>query len=156
MFNIGFGEILIVLVVAFVIVGPDDLPKVARWLGRGLRKLRLLMRDIKRETGLDELEKEVKDVQRDVRATVRELDVSQDLRDAVKDVKAEVDGLSRDVDRDIKRLDQDMKAEARALNSEVRDAVNQVDAAAAQVGRCDGGAMKGEATGSPKPVRQGG
>ena len=40
MFNIGVGEILIVLVVAFVIVGPDDLPKVARWLGRQVRRPR--------------------------------------------------------------------------------------------------------------------
>ena len=50
MFNIGFGEILIVLLVAFVIVGPDDLPKVARWLGRQVRRLRTLIRDIKQET----------------------------------------------------------------------------------------------------------
>ena len=31
--SIGIGEILLVLVVGFVVVGPEDLPKVARgWL----------------------------------------------------------------------------------------------------------------------------
>ena len=31
MFNIGFSELLLVLLVAFLVVGPKDLPKVARW-----------------------------------------------------------------------------------------------------------------------------
>ena len=30
MFNIGFSELILILLVAFVIVGPKDLPKVAR------------------------------------------------------------------------------------------------------------------------------
>ena len=30
MFNIGFSELLLVLLVAFLVVGPKDLPKVAR------------------------------------------------------------------------------------------------------------------------------
>ena len=32
MFNIGFSELILILLVAFVIVGPRDLPKVARAL----------------------------------------------------------------------------------------------------------------------------
>ena len=122
MFNIGLGEILVVLVVAFVIVGPDDLPRVARWLGRGVRRLRLLMRDIKRETGWDEVEKEVREVRRDVRDTVRELDVTSEIRDAAKDVKAEIGGISRDVDRDLRKLDGEVKSGVRTLDAEVRAA----------------------------------
>ncbi|MBR4081764.1 MAG: twin-arginine translocase TatA/TatE family subunit [Clostridia bacterium] len=34
MFNIGFAELILVLIVAFLIVGPKDLPKVARWIAR--------------------------------------------------------------------------------------------------------------------------
>lgn len=34
MFNIGFSELILILLVAFVIVGPKDLPKVrAHWAG---------------------------------------------------------------------------------------------------------------------------
>ena len=40
MFNIGFSELLLVLLVAFLVVGPKDLPKVARWLGRTVKKSR--------------------------------------------------------------------------------------------------------------------
>ena len=122
MFNIGFGEILIVLVVAFVIVGPDDLPKVARWLGRSIRKLRSLLRDIKRETGWDEIEKEVRGVERDVKQTVRQLDVSADIKDAAKSVETEIKGVSRDVERDMKALDRELKAGSAAMDADIKAA----------------------------------
>ncbi|MBR1559490.1 MAG: twin-arginine translocase TatA/TatE family subunit [Clostridia bacterium] len=122
MFNIGFGEILIVLVVAFVIVGPDDLPKVARWLGRNVRKLKLLIRDLKRETGWDEIEKEVRDVQRDVKATVKELDVRADLKEAADSVKEEVTGVAKDVERDIQKLDRETKTEIAAIDADLKKA----------------------------------
>ena len=120
MFNIGAGEILIVLVVAFVIVGPDDLPKVARWLGRMVRKLRTLIRDIKAETGWDEVEKEVREVQKDVKQTVREMDISADLKDAVKDVNQEIDGISRDMKADFRELDRQTKADMKSLDDDIR------------------------------------
>lgn len=132
MFNIGIGEIMIVLVVAFVVVGPDDLPRVARWLGRGVRRLRTLIRDIKKETGWDEVEREVREVQRDVRQTVREMDVREDLKEAARDVRAEVDGISRDVKGDFDQLDKDMKSEIKAMDGDLR-------AATADAGRADNG-----------------
>ncbi len=109
MFNIGAGEIVLVLVVAFVIVGPDDLPKVARWLGRRVRRLRSLIRDIKAETGLDELERDVKDAQRDVTAMVRELDITAEIKDAAKDAIGEIEGISKGVEQNIKQIDRDVK-----------------------------------------------
>ena len=120
MFNIGAGEILLVLVVAFVIVGPDDLPKVARWLGRMVRKLRTLIRDIKAETGWDEVEKEVREVQKDVKQTVREMDISADLKDAVKDVNQEINGISKDMKADFRELDRQTKADMKSLDDDIR------------------------------------
>ena len=40
MFNIGFEELILILLVAFVIVGPKDLPKVARAIGRFVKMLK--------------------------------------------------------------------------------------------------------------------
>lgn len=48
MFNIGFSELLLVLLVAFLVVGPKDLPKVARWLGRTVKKSRRLLNETRR------------------------------------------------------------------------------------------------------------
>lgn len=122
MFNIGFGEIMLVLVVAFVVVGPDDLPRVARWLGRNLRKLKVLIRDLKKETGWDEIEREVKDVQRDVKQTVRQMDVTADLKDAAKSVKTELDSAVKDTKKDLRAIEKDMKSDIAAMDAELKDA----------------------------------
>ncbi len=39
MFGIGTGEILIVLVIALLLLGPKEIPKIARTIGRGMREL---------------------------------------------------------------------------------------------------------------------
>ena len=40
MFGLGFGEIVLVLVVALLVLGPEKLPKLAKQLGRGMREFR--------------------------------------------------------------------------------------------------------------------
>lgn len=96
MFNIGFSELLLVLLVAFLVVGPKDLPKVARRLGRTVKKSRRLLNEIKKESGWDELEKEVRDVQHDVKDTVKQGDVSAELREAKKSVQDSAEKFDKD------------------------------------------------------------
>ena len=86
MFNIGFAELLLVLVIAYVIVGPRDLPKVARWLARVVKRMRQLIKEVKEEIGWNELMDETQDVRRDIDQTLKEADVTQDLRDARKEL----------------------------------------------------------------------
>jgi sec-independent protein translocase protein TatA len=38
--NIGFPELLIVLVIALIVLGPKKLPEVGRNLGRGMREFK--------------------------------------------------------------------------------------------------------------------
>ncbi|HZU07421.1 MAG TPA: Sec-independent protein translocase protein TatB [Chloroflexota bacterium] len=40
LFGIGLGELLLILVLALVVIGPERLPEVARQLGRMLAELR--------------------------------------------------------------------------------------------------------------------
>jgi sec-independent protein translocase protein TatB len=40
MFNIGWGEFLILLVAGLLILGPERLPSAAAWLGRTVRQVR--------------------------------------------------------------------------------------------------------------------
>ena len=60
MLNLGMMEILLVLAVAFLVVGPKDLPKVARWIARQVKSIKKLVREIKKETGWDEFAKELR------------------------------------------------------------------------------------------------
>ncbi len=49
MFNLGFSEILVILVVALIFIGPKRLPEVARTLGRTLAQARNTLEDLKKE-----------------------------------------------------------------------------------------------------------
>jgi len=58
MLNIGPQELLIILVIALVVVGPQRLPALGRSIGRGLREMRRAQDEVKRtiQVSLDEEE----------------------------------------------------------------------------------------------------
>ncbi|MGD9651400.1 MAG: Sec-independent protein translocase protein TatB [Candidatus Dadabacteria bacterium] len=47
MFGIGTSEILIILVIALLVLGPKEIPKIARTLGRGMRELERAKNELK-------------------------------------------------------------------------------------------------------------
>jgi Tat protein translocase TatB subunit len=47
MFGLGLTEIMVILVVALLFIGPEKLPEVAKSLGRGLRELRKVTDDVR-------------------------------------------------------------------------------------------------------------
>ena len=47
MFNLGMQELILILVVALVILGPRKLPELAKSLGKGLREFRKAADDMK-------------------------------------------------------------------------------------------------------------
>jgi len=64
--GIGGGELILIAVVALVVVGPKDLPKLLRQLGRFVGKMRRMadefrtsFEDMARQSELDDLRKEV-------------------------------------------------------------------------------------------------
>ena len=40
MFGLGFTEIIVILVIALIVLGPEKLPKLAKQLGRGMHEFR--------------------------------------------------------------------------------------------------------------------
>lgn len=51
----SFGELLVVAVLGLVVLGPKELPKVLRTLGRTVAKLRRMSRDLRQQSGIDEI-----------------------------------------------------------------------------------------------------
>ena len=84
MFDIGFSELLVIAVVALVVLGPERLPKAARFAGLWVRKARAQWYSVKsefeREMAADEMRRSVGDPARELREAVQ--DTTRDLREA--------------------------------------------------------------------------
>ncbi len=89
MFGFGFFELLIVLLLGLIVLGPERLPVVARTLGRFYRRIRLYVtavkQDISREMDLDammniksELEQDMQDFE--ARMQKMQADMAQHLQ----------------------------------------------------------------------------
>lgn len=96
MFNIGFGELMLILLVAFIFVGPRDLPKVAAALGRGVRAVKQFVREFQDETGIGDVVDEFQKTSRDLEKTFKEADPTDDLKQAQKDVEDAVRSSASD------------------------------------------------------------
>jgi len=79
MFDIGFGELLLIAVVALVVLGPERLPKAARFAGLWIRKARAQWNAVKAE-----LENEIAD--EELRRNLRS--ASEALHDSVQQARA--------------------------------------------------------------------
>ncbi len=82
MFDIGFGELILVAVVALLVVGPERLPETIRTAHGWLNRLRRGFNDIKRE------------VQQELHNDA----VMQDLRKTGQQLKAQADQLGTSAD----------------------------------------------------------
>jgi sec-independent protein translocase protein TatB len=70
MFGIGMPELLIILVVALIVVGPRKLPDLARSLGKGMQEFRKATDEIKNELTGNETFQEFQEVHTTVKETV--------------------------------------------------------------------------------------
>ena len=70
MFGIGTPELLVILAVALIVIGPKKLPDLAKSLGRALGEFKRATNDLKhsieQESGLDEVKTHFKEVKQDV------------------------------------------------------------------------------------------
>jgi sec-independent protein translocase protein TatB len=87
MFDIGFWELTLILVVALLVIGPDKLPGAARsiglWVGRAKRIVSTVKNDIDKELRLQELQEQMK------------LDERNSLHEFIEDTKSTVDEVKK-------------------------------------------------------------
>jgi sec-independent protein translocase protein TatB len=99
-FDVSFGEILIIAVVALVVIGPEKLPKVARTLGllagRMQRYVSTVKGDIERELKADELRRIQNEVTHQVDAVQSRVNnefrqTEQDAQQVIQELKTSPD-----------------------------------------------------------------
>ena len=88
MFDIGFSELLLVALVALVVLGPERLPRAARFLGLWVRRARAQWHSVKSELERDLAAEELQRSLREGREAFRQ--AGDELREAGHAVR---DGL---------------------------------------------------------------
>ena len=108
MFDIGFSEIIFIMVIALLVVGPERLPRLARTAGLWVGKMRGLITsvkaDIEHELATEELRKQM-----EIRASVPELE------ELIDEVTGEpLSAVERTVSKPAAAIEAEAEAEAEA------------------------------------------
>lgn len=84
MFGLGMPEILLILAIALIVIGPKKLPELAKTLGRAMGEFKRSAQDFKRSI--------------DIESTVRDIDPppATDLRKVVKEANEKSDASKTD------------------------------------------------------------
>jgi Tat protein translocase TatB subunit len=90
--GIGLPELLVILVIGLLVVGPKRLPEMAAQLGRFMRAFQRYSSQVTREFGdtMRELEREYDETKGDWKA------VGQGLDETAASVKQDINGLGQD------------------------------------------------------------
>ena len=96
MFDIGFTELLVIAVVALVVLGPERLPKAARFAGLWVRRARAQWHSVKdeleRELAADELKRSLDAARQTLHETEQSIRAGGDaVKQEFEQVRAEID-----------------------------------------------------------------
>ncbi|MGD9158211.1 MAG: Sec-independent protein translocase protein TatB [Desulfobacteraceae bacterium] len=92
MFGIGWTELMVIMVIALVVIGPSKLPDLAKALGKGLAEFKKASQEIKDSFNLDEEIKTIKD----------------DTIDTINDFKDSLENADDDNDEDLEPSDEEV------------------------------------------------
>ena len=109
MLNIGMMEVVVLLILAFVVVGPSDLPKVAVFIAKTIKYVRRLISEVMSSIDLDDELKDIKGVAQvvdDVRSknpkALVASTIKKEFADVTKAIDSVKDELNTKVELDIK------------------------------------------------------
>jgi sec-independent protein translocase protein TatA len=89
-FDISGGELMIILLVAFLVFGPSKIPEIARKIGKGMNEIRRASDEIKRE-----INKEARKLENEGGV---EGSVLKDLKKTADEVKSDIEEVTKPLD----------------------------------------------------------
>ncbi|MCK5541665.1 MAG: twin-arginine translocase subunit TatB [Desulfobacterales bacterium] len=100
MFGLGMPEILLILALALIIIGPKKLPDLAKTLGKSMREFKGAAQDFKNsiniETSIADIDPSPEEIQKNIKAANKEL--SENVDEPSKDSSKEK--LKKDTSED--------------------------------------------------------
>ena len=94
MFDIGFSELFMILVIALIVIGPERLPGVAKKVGRYVGKAKRTFENVKREVQ-SEFETE------ELNKRLAENNILQSTKDDLKEISDELNDVAKVSDKDV-------------------------------------------------------
>ena len=88
--KLGFWEILVVVIVALLVIGPDKLPFYAKKLGQALKEFRKVSEDMTKEVRESVIEP-LEEIQKPLKEAM------EPLEDLTKDIKENITGVEKDL-----------------------------------------------------------
>jgi sec-independent protein translocase protein TatB len=95
MFDVGWSELFLIMAVAVLVIGPEEIPKVMQTLGRIVRRLQYVkyafsqqFEDFMKDAGMDDLRKQVNFEEKDFNA--KDFDESESDEEFLNEPKSEV------------------------------------------------------------------
>ncbi len=89
MFDIGFWELAIIMVVALLVIGPERLPGVARKLGLYVGKARRFVSSVKQDINRELAAEELKRIIKEQKESAGLHDIIEETKDAIDEAKQE-------------------------------------------------------------------
>ena len=85
MFGVGSSELIIILIIALLILGPKEIPKIARTLGKGMRELQRAKDELKKNIEFED--NPVSEIKSDLTEMINETkeDINNEFKSAVSD-----------------------------------------------------------------------
>jgi len=121
MFEVGFTEIVLILALALLVLGPEKLPglaqKVGRWTGRARAMARQLRTQLEQEVTLDEIAKS-RPMQSSPPPASTEPGPQASQQDAVSDEMPPHPGQGLDLDREVSGIEPDPVASDEPVDGE--------------------------------------
>jgi sec-independent protein translocase protein TatB len=125
MFDIGMWELMVVGVVALIVVGPKDLPKMFRTLGQMTGRLKAMAREFQTTMNAAASESGLDDISNDIRGAA---DFGKDLRNMANPGKMGKDALKKagaSMDKWSPKDGEEPKTDTERLARERADAVRE-------------------------------
>jgi len=101
MFDVGFSEILVILLVALLVIGPEKLPKVARTLGLLTGRIQRYAASVKAEVERELRNEEILRLERETQQTISSVAQNLDAgaRSLTEDIQAGITPAQKTDDR---------------------------------------------------------